>query len=213
MTWTEVLAPIKKTEEFQQLWKRVEQEYAEHRCFPPRDKIFRATKLTPFEAVKVVILGQDPYHGEHQATGLSFSVEDEVKTPPSLRNIFKELKVDVGIEKNRNELDDWAKQGVLLLNAVLTVRAHEANSHQKLGWEFFTDFIIRSLSEKREHVVFVMWGAFAQKKESLIDASKHLVIKSVHPSPLSVHRGFFGSRPFSKINEYLSSKGQKPISW
>lgn len=161
----------------------------------------------------MVILGQDPYHGDHQANGLSFSVSEEVPAPPSLKNIFKELKADLGIDKTSNELDGWARQGVLLLNACLTVRAHEANSHQHLGWEPFTDFIIREISDKKEHVVFVLWGAFAQKKETLIDVERHLVIKSVHPSPLSAHRGFFGSRPFSKINSYLSAHGEKAIDW
>lgn len=213
MTWKEVLAPIKSSEAFQNLWQKVQEEYVQHTCFPPKEKVFRALELTPFEEIKVVIIGQDPYHGEHQATGLSFSVENTVKTPPSLKNIFKELKEDLGIEKTTNELDSWAKQGVLLLNAILTVRAQEAGSHRKLGWEKFTDYIIQSISEQKEEVVFVLWGAFAHQKEALIDASKHWVIKSVHPSPLSAYGGFFGSKPFSTINHYLESHGKEPIAW
>ena len=170
-------------------------------------------ELTSFEDVKVVIIGQDPYHGDKQANGLCFSVSDEVKAPPSLQNIYKELKDDLGISKTTNELDDWARQGVLLLNATLSVRAHSPNSHKDLGWEQFTNFIIKEISDKKENVVFVLWGAFAQKKEELIDSSKHYIIKSPHPSPFSVYRGFFGSKPFSKINTYLKSKGLREINW
>ena len=213
MTWTEVLAPIKNSEYFQNLWLKVKQEYASGKCFPPKNQIFRALELTDFEDIKVVIIGQDPYHGDFQANGLCFSVSDAVKAPPSLKNIFKELEDDLGIKKTTNELDSWAKQGVLLLNATLTVRAHEPNSHKDLGWEKFTDFIIKEISEKKENVVFVLWGAFAQKKASLIDETKHFIIQSAHPSPFSVYRGFYGSRPFSKINDYLKLKGKKPIDW
>lgn len=213
MTWTEVLAPIKNTEYFTKLWQTVKQEYATHVCFPPKDKIFRALELTPFDEVKVVIIGQDPYHGDFQANGLCFSVSDQVTAPPSLKNIYKELKDDLGIQRNSNELDSWAQQGVLLLNATLTVKAHSPNSHKDLGWEKFTDFIIKEISEKKENVVFVLWGAFAQKKEALIDSSKHFILKSAHPSPFSVYRGFYGSRPFSKINDYLKSKGKSTIPW
>lgn len=213
MTWTEILAPIKNTEYFETLWRNVEEEYATTKCFPPKNQIFRAIELTTFDEVEVVIIGQDPYHNDFQANGLCFSVSDLVKAPPSLKNIFTELKDDLGIEKNSNELDSWAKQGVLLLNATLTVRAHEPNSHKDLGWEKFTDFIIKEISEKKENVVFVLWGAFAQKKASLIDETKHFIIQSAHPSPFSVYRGFYGSRPFSKINEYLISKNKKPINW
>ena len=208
-----MLAPIKNSEYFETLWQKVKEEYASTNCFPPKNQIFRALELTPFDEVKVVIIGQDPYHGDFQANGLCFSVSDQVKAPPSLQNIYKELKEDLGIEKTTNELDDWATQGVLLLNATLTVRAHSPNSHKDLGWERFTNFIIKEISDKKENVVFVLWGAFAQKKEELIDSSKHLIIKSVHPSPFSVHRGFFGSKPFSKINDYLVSKGNTPINW
>ena len=213
MTWIEILAPIKNTEYFQHLWEKVKNEYATTKCFPPKNQIFRAIELTTFDEVEVVIIGQDPYHNDFQANGLCFSVSDQVSAPPSLKNIFTELKDDLGIEKTSNELDSWAKQGVLLLNATLTVRAHEPNSHKDLGWEKFTDFIIKEISDKKENVVFVLWGAFAQKKASLIDETKHFIIQSAHPSPFSVYRGFYGSRPFSKINEYLISKNKKPINW
>ena len=213
MTWTEILAPIKNTEYFTTLWEKVKEEYQTTKCFPPKNLIFRAIELTPFEEVKVVIIGQDPYHNDNQANGLCFSVSDKVTAPPSLKNIFKELEDDLGIKKTSNELEMWAKQGVLLLNATLTVRAHEANSHKDLGWEKFTDFIIKEISDKKENVVFVLWGAFAQKKAGLIDASKHFVIQSAHPSPFSVHKGFFGSRPFSKINQFLEEKDKEPINW
>ena len=213
MTWTEVLSPIKNSEYFTTLWEKVKQEYAVMKCFPPKNMIFRALELTPFDSVQVVIIGQDPYHNDFQANGLCFSVSDQVTAPPSLKNIFKELEEDLGISKTTNELDSWAEQGVLMLNATLTVRAHQPNSHKDLGWDKFTDFIIQQVSEKKENVVFVLWGAFAQKKLNLIDEKKHFVIQSAHPSPFSVHRGFFGSRPFSKINDFLVSKGKPPIRW
>ena len=213
MTWTEILALIKNTEYFTTLWEKVKEEYQTTKCFPPKNQIFRAIELTPFEEVKVVIIGQDPYHNDNQANGLCFSVSDKVKAPPSLKNIFKELEDDLGIKKTSNELEMWAKQGVLLLNATLTVRAHEANSHKDLGWGQFTDFIIKEISDKKENVVFVLWGAFAQKKAGLIDTSKHFIIQSAHPSPFSVHKGFFGSHPFSKINQFLEEKGKEPINW
>ena len=213
MTWTEVLEPIKNTEYFTELWQKVKNEYRKSQCFPPKNQIFRALELTPFEEVKVVIIGQDPYHNHHQANGLCFSVSNQVSAPPSLKNIFKELESDLGIVRESNELDDWAKQGVLMLNATLTVKAHEPNSHKDLGWEVFTDYIIRQLSERKENIVFVLWGAFAQKKIHLIDIKKHCVLQSAHPSPFSVHRGFFGSRPFSKINQNLSDKGKDLIEW
>lgn len=213
MIWKDVLAPIKNSDYFKTLWTRVKQEYQQNKCFPPKEKIFRAIELTPFDEIKVVIIGQDPYHDDYQANGLCFSVSDQVAAPPSLRNIYKELKDDLGVERKTNELDAWAMQGVLLLNATLTVGAHSANSHKDLGWEVFTDFIIKEISNRRENIVFVLWGAFAQKKAELIDTNKHFVIKSVHPSPLSAHRGFFGSRPFSKINDYLKSKNITEIDW
>ena len=213
MTWTEILAPIKNSEYFENLWNKVKSEYSSATVFPPKSQIFRALELTPFDEVKVVIIGQDPYHNDNQANGLSFSVSEEVATPPSLKNIFTELKSDLGIERQKKDLEDWAEQGVLLLNSSLTVRAHSPNSHKDLGWDKFTNFIIKEISDEKENVVFVLWGAFAQKKEELIDSSKHFIIKSAHPSPFSVHRGFYGSKPFSKVNNYLKSKNIKPISW
>lgn len=214
MNWKEILSPIKNSEYFTELWTKVRQEYASTKCFPPKKQIFRALELTPFEEIKVVIIGQDPYHNDYQANGLCFSVSDQVLAPPSLRNIFIELHNDLGIVKTSNELDNWAEQGVLMLNATLTVRAHEPNSHQHLGWEKFTDFIIKEISDKKENVVFVLWGSFAQKKSVLIDTQKHHILKAVHPSPLSANRGgFFGTKPFSKINDFLAEKGKTPIEW
>jgi uracil-DNA glycosylase len=213
MTWTEILAPIKNSEYFENLWNKVKSEYSSATVFPPKSQIFRALELTPFDEVKVVIIGQDPYHNDNQANGLSFSVAEDVSAPPSLKNIFTELKSDLGIERQKKDLEDWAKQGVLLLNSSLTGRAHSPNSHKDLGWDRFTNFIIEEISDEKENVVFVLWGAFAQKKEELIDSSKHFIIKSAHPSPFSVHRGFYGSKPFSKVNNFLKSKNIKPISW
>lgn len=213
MTWTEVLSPIKNSTYFEQLWEKVKGEYTTTKCFPPKNQIFRALELTAFEDVKVVIIGQDPYHNDFQANGLCFSVSENVAAPPSLKNIFKELEDDLGIHRTKKELDDWAEQGVLLLNATLTVAAHQPNSHHHLGWETFTDFIIKEVSAKKENVVFVLWGAFAQKKAPLIDSTKHFIIQSAHPSPFSSYRGFFGSKPFSKINNYLISNGLQPILW
>ena len=213
MTWTEILEPIKNSAHFQNLWKNVELEYSSSQCFPPKNQIFRALELTQFDDIKVVILGQDPYHNENQANGLCFSVSNMVKTPPSLQNIYKELAQDLGISKSSNELEDWAKQGVLLLNSTLTVKANEPNSHKNMGWDIFTDFIIKEISDKKSDVVFVLWGAFAQKKVALIDAAKHLIIASSHPSPFSAHKCFFGSKPFSKINEFLKSNNKEKINW
>ncbi len=213
MTWNQILEPIKNSPYFKDLWAKVEIEYTTTQCFPPKEQIFRALELTSLKDVKVVILGQDPYHNDFQANGLSFSVSDQVKAPASLRNIYKELEADLAIIKSTNELDLWAKQGVLMLNATLTVRAHSPNSHKDLGWEKFTDEIIKSISTECENVVFVLWGAFAQKKEVLIDESKHFILKSPHPSPFSAHKGFFGSQPFSKINRYLESRNKKTIQW
>ena len=213
MNWETVLEPIKNSDYFRILWEKVNQEYASEKCFPPKDQIFRAFDLTPFDEIKVVIIGQDPYHNDFQANGLAFSVSENVKIPASLKNIFNELKDDLGIERTKKELDDWAKQGVLLLNSTLSVKAHSPNSHKDLGWEVFTNEVIKEISAKKENVVFVLWGNFAQKKEELIDSSKHFIVKSAHPSPFSVYRGFYGSKPFSKINDYLKSKNLKPISW
>jgi len=183
--------------------------------YPKNADIFRAFNDTPFDKVKVVILGQDPYHGPNQAHGLSFSVQKGIAIPKSLINIYKELATDIpGFTKPAHgNLEEWAKQGVLLLNATLTVRAGEATSHQKKGWEVFTDELIHKLSEKRTGLVFILWGAYAQSKIPLIDQNKHHIIKSVHPSPLSVERGFWGSKPFSKANAYLEKEGKKPIDW
>lgn len=182
--------------------------------FPKGDEIFKAFELTPIEQVKVVIIGQDPYHGPNQAHGLCFSVKPGVRIPPSLVNIYKEMQSDIGIEPaNHGCLEAWAKQGVLLLNAVLTVQMSTAASHQGKGWETFTDKVIGQLNQSEQPIVFVLWGAYAQRKGHNIDTNKHLVIQSVHPSPLSAHRGFFGSKPFSKINKFLKDTGQKPINW
>ncbi|MGL6037288.1 MAG: uracil-DNA glycosylase [Soonwooa sp.] len=213
MTWDEILKAIKESDYFKKLWQNVNHEYASSKCFPPKDKIFRALELTPFDEVKVVIIGQDPYHNDNQANGLCFSVTEGVKAPPSLKNIFTELKNDLNIDRSNTELDDWGKQGVLLLNATLTVKAHEPNSHKDLGWEKFTNFIIEKISEEKEDVVFVLWGAFAQKKAGLINPAKHFILKSAHPSPFSVHRGFYGSKVFSKINDCLTSKQKSAIDW
>lgn len=213
MTWKEILAPIKNSEYFATLRKKINEEYSRNICFPPKKQIFRALELTPFDEVKVVILGQDPYHNDFQANGLCFSVSDMVPAPPSLKNIYKELESDLNIKKNTNDLSSWALQGVLLLNTTLTVKAHEANSHKDLGWEQFTDFIIKEISTHKENIVFVLWGAYAQKKSQLIDSQKHLIIKTAHPSPLSAHRGFLGSKPFSKINNYLSKHQKAIINW
>ena len=187
--------------------------------YPPPKQIFNAFNLTPFDKVKVVILGQDPYHGKGQAHGLSFSVPDRVNPPPSLLNIFKEIESDLAVKppkttktKNGN-LESWAKQGVLLLNAILTVRANSPASHRDLGWEKLTNAAIKALSDKRERIVFLLWGKFAQEKESLIDTGKHLILKAPHPSPYSANSGFFGSKHFSKTNDYLLKTGQKPIEW
>lgn len=182
--------------------------------YPPGSEIFAALDSTPFDQTRVVILGQDPYHGPNQAQGLCFSVRQGVAVPPSLRNIYKELAADLNVPiPAHGDLGAWAKQGVLLLNAVLTVRAGEANSHQGKGWEIFTDRVIASLNEQRQHLVFILWGSYAQKKGSMIDQNRHFVIRSPHPSPLSAHRGFFGSQPFSRCNEYLRKTGQQEINW
>lgn len=199
---------------FCDLAKFVKAEYAQTTVYPPPKFIFHALELTPFDAVKVVILGQDPYHGPNQANGLCFSVNDGVPFPPSLLNIYKEIHSDLGksIPQSGN-LERWARQGVLLLNATLTVRAHQAGSHQNKGWEQFTDSIVKILSENKSGLVFILWGNYAQKKGAVIDPQKHLVIRSAHPSPLSAHHGFFGSRPFSQTNDYLLLQGLDPIDW
>lgn len=193
----------------------VEEKKAGKIIYPKSDDIFNAFELTPLDKVKVVILGQDPYHGVGQAHGLSFSVEKGVKFPPSLQNIYKELATDIEDFEtpNHGNLSHWAKQGVLMLNASLTVRANEAGSHQKQGWEIFTDKVIETISKEKENVVFILWGKFAQAKETLIDTNKHVIIKSAHPSPFSAFSGFFGSKPFSKTNNILNNSGKEEIDW
>lgn len=213
-SWKEKLQTEFKKPYFKSLAEFVRQEYAEHTIYPPGKDIFRALDCCPFDSVKVVILGQDPYHGPGQANGLSFSVAPGVSLPPSLLNIYKELTNDLGVDApSTGDLSRWADQGVLMLNATLTVRAHQAGSHQGKGWENFTDAIIQKLAFSREHLVFILWGAYAQKKAAIVDQGKHCVIKSPHPSPLSAHRGFFGSKPFSKANQYLKSRGIQEIKW
>lgn len=199
---------------FQKLAGFVKEEYRTNTVYPPGSLIFNAFNLCPFDMVKAVIIGQDPYHGPGQAHGLCFSVRDGVDFPPSLINIFKEIKSDLNIQVPASgNLERWASQGVLLLNATLTVRAHMAGSHQKKGWEQFTDSAIRLLNDEKEHLVFFLWGAYAQKKGEAIDESRHLVLKSVHPSPLSASRGFFGNKHFSRCNDYLVSHGIQPVIW
>lgn len=213
-SWKTALEPVFQSESFINLTSFVKEEYSKEKIFPEGKNIFNAFWHCPIENIKIVILGQDPYHGPGQAHGLSFSVKPGIPFPPSLLNIFKEIKSDLGKDLPSNgDLTRWADQGVFLLNATLTVRAHQAGSHQKKGWEEFTDEVIKKISEKREHVVFLLWGAYAQKKATLIDESKHLILKAPHPSPLSAHRGFLGCGHFSKSNEYLISKGVNPIEW
>lgn len=213
-SWKDQLKDEFEKDYFVKLTDFVRVEYKTKQIFPPAKLIFNAFEHTPFDKVKVVILGQDPYHNDGQAHGLSFSVPDGIPAPPSLVNIFKEINRDLGIPVPRSgNLTRWANQGVLLLNATLTVQAHMAGSHQKKGWEAFTDAAIHQLAEKRENLVFILWGAYAQKKASFIDPNKHLVLRSVHPSPLSAYNGFFGNSHFSTTNKYLQSKGVAPIEW
>ena len=211
--WMDALREEMAKPYFAELTKFVNEERARFTVFPPEPDVYAALKLTPLESVRVVILGQDPYHGPRQAHGLCFSVQRGVTVPPSLRNIFQELRDDLGITPPQHgNLEHWAKQGVLLLNATLTVRAGEAGSHQKRGWETFTDRIIELLGAEARPLVFVLWGAYARSKKRLID-TRHTVIESAHPSPLSAHNGFFGSKPFSRINEALTSFGTESIDW
>lgn len=214
-SWAERLGNEFAQPYFSQLTDFVRHEYATTTCYPPGRLIFNAFNLCPFDSVKVVIIGQDPYHEAGQAMGLSFSVSDGVAMPPSLQNIFKEIQGDLGIGVPQSgNLTRWAEQGVLLLNATLTVRAHQAGSHQRHGWERFTDAAISRLSEGRDHLVFILWGGYARSKASLIDRSRHLVLESVHPSPLSANRGgWFGNHHFSRCNEYLAGHGMDPINW
>jgi uracil-DNA glycosylase len=213
-SWKDILQSEFDKDYFKKLSAFVDQEYNTQTVFPPANLIFNAFNQCPLKETKVVIIGQDPYHDDNQAHGLCFSVNDGIKIPPSLRNIYKELNQDLGIPiPESGNLLRWAKQGVLLLNATLTVRAHEAASHQRKGWEEFTDAVIQNLSEKSEGIVFLLWGSYAQKKGEVIDESKHLILKSVHPSPLSASRGFYGNHHFSRTNEYLVSLGKAPIEW
>ena len=212
--WYEALKGEFAKPYYRKLFATVNEEYKTRLIFPPAKDIFNAFHLTPLKDVKVVILGQDPYHNHGQAHGLCFSVQKGVEIPPSLVNIYKELHDDLGCTiPDHGCLTKWAEQGVLMLNTVLTVRAHQAGSHQRRGWEEFTDAAIRVLAEQKEHLVFILWGAYAQKKGAFIDRNKHLVLTSVHPSPLSAYNGFFGNKHFSRTNEYLVAHGETPINW
>ncbi|NGX83947.1 uracil-DNA glycosylase [Aequorivita sp. KMM 9714] len=213
--WRAILKDEFEKPYFKDLMEFVKYEYKTSKCFPPENQIFSALNHTPFNEVKVVIIGQDPYHGDGQAHGLCFSVGENVAIPPSLKNIFEEIRTDVGKDiPNNGYLLRWAEQGVLMLNATLTVRAHQAGSHQKKGWEKFTDAIIQKLSEEKEGIVFLLWGGPAKKKGSKVDSAKHLVLNSGHPSPLAANRGYwFGNKHFSKANDYLIEFGKSPIEW
>ena len=214
-SWEKVLQASFESASFKGLTQFVEKEYAENKCYPPSELLFEAFNACPFDQLKVVIIGQDPYHGPGQAHGLCFSVPSGVTLPPSLINIFKEIENDLGIPFPKSgKLTGWANQGVFLLNATLSVRAHEAGSHQKQGWEAFTDQVIQAISAQKEDVVFLLWGGFAKKKAKLIDESKHLILSSGHPSPLSANRGYwFGNKHFSQCNTYLKSVGKETIDW
>jgi uracil-DNA glycosylase len=210
--------PILRAELGKPYWAELQafvaDERRHHQVFPPPDEVFAALHRTPYASVKVLILGQDPYHGPGQAHGLCFSVRRGIAIPPSLRNVYQELHDDLGIDPPRHGcLDAWAEQGVLLLNTTLTVRAHQAASHQKRGWETFTDAVISAVNDKPERVVLLLWGAAARRKRALVDTSRHVVIESAHPSPLSAHNGFFGSRPFSRANAALEAAGRAPVDW
>ncbi len=214
-SWREHIGGEFDKQYFVDLTNFVRDEYLHYQCFPPGNMIFNAFNLCPFDKVKVVIIGQDPYHEQGQAHGLSFSVNDGIQFPPSLINIFKEIEMDLGTPMpSTGNLTRWAEQGVLLLNATLTVRAHQAASHQRKGWEEFTDAAIKALNADSNHLVFILWGGYARSKSSLIDAGRHLILQSVHPSPLSANRGgWFGNHHFSRCNEYLTQNGIEPIKW
>lgn len=213
-SWKQQLADEFEKDYFTRLIAFVKEEYRTHTVYPPGPLIFNAFEQCPFDKVKVVILGQDPYHEPRQAHGLCFSVQDGVPFPPSLMNIFQEIKDDLGKPMpSSGNLTRWAEQGVLLLNATLTVRAHKAGSHQHKGWGEFTDAVIHRLNENRDHIVYILWGSYAQKKGAFINTNRNLVLKSPHPSPLSAHRGFFGNKHFSKANDYLIACGKEPINW
>jgi uracil-DNA glycosylase len=213
-SWKTALTDEFEKDYFKELAGQVRDAYLAGAVYPPPQLVFNAFTLCPFDAVKVVILGQDPYHGPGQAHGLSFSVPDGVRPPPSLQNIYKEIAADIGTAvPESGNLERWAAQGVLLLNATLTVAARQPNSHHPFGWEHFTDAVIKTISDKKEHVVFLLWGRFAQQKEALIDTNKHLVLKASHPSPFSAASGFFGCKHFSQTNQYLTEHGREPIAW
>lgn len=212
--WKEILQPEFDKPYFDNLIKFVKEEYAARRIYPRGSNIFRAFDKCPLDRLKVVIIGQDPYHGEGQANGLCFSVNDGIQFPPSLRNIFTEINHDTGAPiPSSGNLDRWAEQGVLLLNAVLTVREHEAASHAGHGWETFTDAVVRAIADNKDGLVYMLWGRYAQNKGAIVDPSRNLILKSAHPSPLSAHNGFFGCRHFSQANEYLMAHGKTPIQW
>lgn len=212
-TWYDFLKEELESDEFKALIRNVKNEYNNKIIYPKYKDIFKAFKLCNIDDVKVVIIGQDPYHGENEATGLAFSVEDNIKTPPSLRNIFIELNNDLKINKTNNSLDNWAKQGVFLINSVLTVEKDKPGSHKFLNWERFTDYVIKVISDKKENIVFILLGNYARSKKPLIDEKKHLIIETTHPSPFSVHRGFFGSKIFSRTNNYLKEKNKNTIDF
>lgn len=212
-SWDIVLKDELKKDYFKDLNIFIDNEYKNKTIYPPYENIFDALKFTDYDKVKVVILGQDPYHGLGEAHGLSFSVKEGVKIPPSLRNIFKELKSDLGIDRTSTDLTDWAKQGILLLNSIMTVQKDTPLSHKNKGWEMFTDNIIKILNEREDPVIFILWGNFARSKKNLITSKHHKIIESAHPSPLSASRGFFGSKPFSKTNEYLKQLKKEKINW
>lgn len=212
--WDEVLAPLFSDERYLKIREFLKKEYAERTIYPDMYDLYNCFRYTSFASCRVVLLGQDPYHEPGQAHGLCFSVKEGVKNPPSLENIFKELHDDIGMQKPKNgTLTKWAKEGVLLLNTSLTVREHLANSHSKCGWSWFTDSVIQIISEKKQHVVFILWGGNARSKKPLIDKKKHLILECAHPSPLSAYNGFFGCRHFSKTNAYLTANGLAPIDW
>ncbi len=211
--WDVILSDEFKKDYFRKLGIFVKNEYKNKIIFPPYRNIFDALRFTDYDEVKVVILGQDPYHGIGEAHGLSFSVKENVKMPPSLQNILKELYNDLGIKRNKSDLTDWAKEGVLLLNSIMTVEKDKPLSHKDKGWEIFTDTVISKLNEREDPVIFVLWGNFARSKKELITNSRHKIIESAHPSPLSANRGFFGSKPFSKVNSYLKQMGKEEIKW
>ena len=212
-SWDSILFDEMNKSYFKYIKDFIKKERLNKTIYPPRVDLFNAFKLTDFKDIKVVILGQDPYHGENEAMGLSFSVRRGVRTPPSLRNIFKELKDDLNIERSDTDLSDWARQGVFLLNTVLTVEKDKANSHKDIGWEIFTDFVIKEINDKLDNVVFILWGRYARNKKRLITNPNHYIIESAHPSPLSAYNGFFGSKPFSKVNNYLRDKNKKEINF